>query len=450
MRSISFRLTIWYAAAAAVTAAAFMFFGRFLLENNYVSGVDDLNNKEWEEIGPRIRSTAPGDLKAASEAILHHTEIDASLYFFQLEREDGSVFFTSSNLGDHHFDFAEDEPKNFTRMSEEVGEVRVGRYSANGYRVYIATSLQAWENLNSQLVHLAGVVLLLVFLASLGIGYFISRVALRPIANIEKTANRIGVGNLSERIKIPNTRDEVARLTVFLNDLLDRLELAVMQAQRFAADASHELKTPLSLVRLRAESLLLGADVLTEKGKQELEEQLHDIERLAKVIDDMLLLAKSEAGVLKLNIIEHSTQHFLEDFSEDAATLCEDSGVTFVMEERALKHVAFDEVWMRHVLFNLLSNSLRCSESGSLVRLNSSIEGACWVIRFEDEGPGVAASKLQKIFDRFYSENASEHSEGVGLGLAFCRSIVAQHRGQIVAENRTDRSGLRIVISLPH
>lgn len=449
MRSISFRLTLWYAVAATFTAAVFLFVGRFALENSYVAGIDDLNSKEFEEIEPRIREVAPGDIDGVVAAVLEHTEIDASLFFFQIGRDDTSIFFTSSNMAGHRLPAEVHGLAAATVRDKELGVLRVSEFKVNGYDLHIGSSLQGWETLNSRLLRITGLILGFVFLASLAIGYFLSRMALNPIAAIERTANRIGVGNLSERIEIPNTGDELARLTVFLNELFDRLEGAVLQAQRFAADASHEMKTPLSLLRLRTEAMLSSEGVLTEKGRGDLIEQLDDIERLGKVVDELLLLAKSEAGVLKQNIVEHSTSGFLNDFAEDARALCEDSGIVFELVDGGNGIVSFDEIWIRHTLFNLLSNALRFSKSGKTISLLSQVEDEHWFLCFEDEGPGVDESKLAKIFDRFYSDSMGEMDTGSGLGLALCRSIVIQHRGTIRASNRKDRSGLRIEIRIP-
>ncbi|MBC2607118.1 HAMP domain-containing sensor histidine kinase [Pelagicoccus albus] len=449
MKSISFRLTLWYGLAATLSAGVFLLVGQYMLERSYVEGIDDLNDKEFEEIGPRIQEVGHGDIEAVIRSVLSHTEIDASLYFFQIERSDGSVFFTSSNLGGHHLPDTVHGVSEVTVFDEELGWLRVSEYEVAGYVVHIGSSLQGWNTLNKKLVRYAGLILGLVFLTSLGIGYFLSRLALNPIANIEKTASRIGIGNLSERIEVPRTKDEIASMTVLLNELFDRLENAVLQAQRFAADASHELKTPLSLLRLRVENLLGSEDVFSEAGRDELVGQLEDIENLGTVVDELLLLSKSEAGVLKQNIVEHSVGRFIDDFALDAQALCEDKGVSFVVEEKVASLVPFDEMWIRHTFFNLLSNSLKVSDAGTTIELESSLEDGYWLIGFSDQGPGIEESKLCRIFDRFYSEQVGAEEPGSGLGLALCRSIVAQHRGSIRAMNRKPDRGLRIEIRLP-
>ncbi|MDQ8202258.1 ATP-binding protein [Pelagicoccus sp. SDUM812003] len=449
MNSISFRLTIWYALAATITAALFLWVGRFALESSYIAGIDDLNDKELEEIAPRIEANSGSDEEVVA-SVLEHTEIDASLFFFQIGRNDRSAFFTSSNMARHTFPEAVHGQPRVTIEDEHLGRLRVAEYKVSGYDLHIASSLQGWDTLNAGLVRLASVILVGVFVGSLAIGYLLSRLALNPIANIQKTASRIGAENLSERIAVPNTKDEIARLTVFLNEMFERLEAAVLQAQQFAADASHELKTPLSLVRLRTEELLSRTGDGWPEARSELEGQLEDIERLTRVIDDLLLVSKAEAGVLKMNALERASKEFLEDFAEDARALCEDEGVRFELSLRATPLVSFDDVWMRHTLFNLLSNALKVTPRGGEIALVSDVNSHAWTLELRDSGPGLPASKLIRIFDRFYSEGFDEErNRGTGLGLALCRSIVDLHKGRISARNRSEASGLILRIEIP-
>lgn len=454
IRSITFRLTLWYALAATGTALVFLLFGRIALENNYVAGLDDLNDKEFEEIGPRISDVDPALPPAEYEhevilAIQHHTEIDASLFFFQVSQPDGSTFFTSGNLSGHTLPDSIWAADRLTVEDDELGPLRVSAYEVGGTVVHIASSLLGWESLNHKLLGVAFVILAAVFFASVGTGFLLSRVALNPISNIQRIAARINAENLGERIPVPRSQDEVAQLTILLNMMFDRLQSSFEQVRRFASDASHELKTPLSLVRLRAEELLKEEHALGPEAREEVLAQLEDIERLGKVIEDLLVLSKSETGALALNLRLHSVSRFIEDFATDARALAEDQGMRFTHRLAEDFEVGFDDVWLKHVLFNLLSNALKFSPPGGTITLSSLHDGDSWHLTLDDEGPGVPESKLTRIFERFFSEGGNGQTKGAGLGLAICRSIVQQHRGSIVAKAHPDHSGLRVEIRLP-
>jgi signal transduction histidine kinase len=233
--------------------------------------------------------------------------------------------------------------------------------------------------------------------------------------------------------------------------MLERLESSYEQIKRFTAEASHELRTPLSIIRLQAERLSQQSDMPAAERVEAAAEQLEEVGRLNKLIDDMLLLAKADAGAMRLECKGVDPAAFGEDFSNDAELLAEEQGVRFDLENTIDRIVHFDPAWMRHVLLNLLSNALKFSPSGSLVRLTFSEESGCPVFRMIDEGPGLPEAKLETIFHRFerVDSTGDANVKGNGLGLAICRSIVQRHGGTICARNRRDRSGLIVEVRLP-
>lgn len=451
MKSLSAKLTLWYAIAATGTAAAFLGFGRFALERNFIAGIDLLNDAEYEEVLPRLENlTARSPAAEVARSVRKHTELDAAMFFFQIDSESAGTVFRSSNLGERSLVAGETGKSRYTINDPEMGELRVARYTLHGLEVRIASSLQNYKVLDANLLQVAGLTLVAVFAASVGIGYAMSRYALNPIADMQRTASRITATNLCERIDVGNASDEVARLGAFLNQMFDRLQASFQQVQRFTADASHELKTPLSLIRLNAEALLAKPESLTPDQRKLLDAQLDEVERLNRVTNDLLILSKADAGMLRLNFERHDTGRFVEDFSADAQALCEDKGVRFALECKTSATACFDAVWIRHTLFNLLSNALKFSPEGSLIALSSMVDDVWWTLEMRDEGPGIGADQLERIFDRFYRGSAvSQDPKGSGLGLALCRSIAHQHNGSIVAANREGRNGLKVTIRLP-
>ena len=446
MKSLSTRLTVWYALAATITAAIFLVVGQLVLERSFIEGVDMMNDSEFEEIEPRILDyEAQGSEEAAVKAILDHTEIDAALFFFQVGHSHNETFFTSSNMAGHALPVSVHRMPRITINDSELGALRVSEYQAGGYDVHIASSLEGLHTLNQNLVRIALMILVAVFLTSLVVGYILSRIALNPIANIQKTASRINGDNLGERIVISDTKDEVADLAKLLNAMFDRLQSSFKQVQRFTADASHELKTPLSLIRINAEELLnsLGGG---SENRRNAEAQIDEVERMNHVINDLLILSKADAGVLDLKLESCSVKECLDDFVQDAILLCEDKGLRFDCDNSCERLVRIDRVWLRNTFFNLLSNAIKFSPEGGLISMKSFCREEGAFIVMEDEGPGVDDKDLDRIFDRFFRKSSLR---GSGLGLALCRSIVEQHGGIIGALNRTDRSGLRVELRLP-
>jgi signal transduction histidine kinase len=455
MRTLTFRLTIWYACVVTLTVTAILLAGRFYLEAHLMKGVDFLNDAEFEEIHHRLKSEAVSDdPEAVAEAIRLHTEIDASLFFFQVYDRDGQVVFLSSNMAGHSLPEEALGHDGISIRDDELGHLRVGEYKYDGLDIHIASSLQSVDAIFADAWSVILQIVVLVFLVSLVFGILMSRIALNPIRNIQSIARRISAHNLSERIPVPPGGDELSQLSTFLNEMFSRLEGAFNQISRFTADASHELRTPLSLIRLHSEKLIQNPDMPAEERLGALSEQMGEIDRLNKMIDDLLFIAKADAGVFKLSPKTVDTHRFVTDFGEDARLLCEEKGLRLEIEEPdGEAGISMDPVWMRHVLLNLLSNAMRYSPDGATIRLYSqpATENR-WSFILEDEGPGIPEAALGRIFERFHRHAANDgngESTGTGLGLAICQSIVAKHNGRIYASARPGGSGLRVHVELP-
>jgi two-component system heavy metal sensor histidine kinase CusS len=241
----------------------------------------------------------------------------------------------------------------------------------------------------------------------------------------------------------------LSELAQFLNQMFDRLESAFNQIRRFAADASHELKTPISLVRLHSEKMLVHGG-LSPEHQEVMQEQLEELARLNQIIDGLLFLSRAEANVIGLQSVRRDPALFLEAFRTDAEMIAEHAGCRFIYRHDGQGEVTFDEGRIRQVLLNLLTNAIHASPAGGAITLQSILHNEAWNIAVEDEGVGVSAENCEKIFDRFvrFQHTDTGHA-GSGLGLAICKSIIDLHKGTIYASPRTSGPGLRVSIRLP-
>jgi two-component system heavy metal sensor histidine kinase CusS len=280
------------------------------------------------------------------------------------------------------------------------------------------------------------------------IGLGLSRLALKPIRQIREIASRIRSDNLSERIPLGEVRDEITDLAELLNGMFDRLEVSFRQTRRFTAEASHELKTPLSLVRLQAEKLVLEGG-LKPSQEEAVQVQLEEIARLNQIIEELLFLSRAEAHAITLQTRTESPRKFLESFVTDARVLAESRGARFAEKISGDGAVEFDAKWLRQVLLNLVANALNVAPRGSTITLASEFVDGGWRVAVEDEGPGVPAEQRERIFERFVRLGGPGDIGGSGLGLAISRSIVGLHRGVIRAESAASGRGLRVVFELP-
>jgi signal transduction histidine kinase len=287
-----------------------------------------------------------------------------------------------------------------------------------------------------------------VIVLSIFFGYRLSRLALDPVRRIQQTARRISAENLGERISADPGKDEIADLSRLLNEMFDRLEVSFGQLWRFAADASHELKTPLSLIKLQSEKLLLQGS-LSAPQQEAVQQQLESISRLDSIIEKLLFLAKSEVGAITLNLKRQSTMALLNSVIEDAQALCDEARVDCQSGEMQDCQANFDATLLRQVILNLLTNALNVTPPGGQIRISSIAVDGHWRVVIEDTGPGLPADRIEDVFQPFVRvahAGAGDAPKGTGLGLAICRSIIDLHKGTIRAENRSP--GLRVLFEI--
>jgi heavy metal sensor kinase len=443
MRSIGARLALWYTSAAIVAFAALSVVGYFMLQGYLVHGLDLLNSAEFEQIKAHLGP----DHETLSTAVIETriretTEYASVLFYIDVHGKTVGTVFRSSNL---HGETIPDLPgqRIFNAGLPDKGLMRVGEFILAPYDVMVATPLAPVLTVMEGYVEVCAALMAIMLVVSAAIGFGLSRLALRPLRSIQSTANRIRSDNLTERIPVANVKDEISNLARLLNQMFDRLESAFNQIRRFSADASHELKTPLSLMRLHAEKMLMEGG-LSQSQQEAVAAQLEELDRLNEIVEDLLFLSRAEARAITLHPQLQAPTPFLLSFEQDARVLAEHEGVQCTLIHRGEGAVSFDPKWIRQVLLNLVKNSLNVSPSGSHISILSDLSEAGWTVSVEDQGPGVSPEQREHIFERFVRVGNSKHPDerGTGLGLAICRSIVDLHGGRIFASPASRSSGL--------
>jgi signal transduction histidine kinase len=450
MRSIGARLALWYTLAATVAFAGLSVAGYFMLERYLVHGLDLLNSAEFEQIkahlGPDHESLSAAVIEAR---IRETTEYASVLFYIDVHGKTVGTIFRSSNL---HGETIPDVPgkRIFDAGLPDKGLMRVGEFILAPYDVMVATPLAPVQSVMDGYIEVCAALMAIMLVVSGAVGFGLSRLALSPLRTIQSTANRIRSDNLTERIPVANVRDEISNLARLLNQMFDRLESAFNQVRRFSADASHELKTPLSLMRLQAEKLLMEG-ALTHAQQEAVAAQLEELDRLNEIVEDLLFLSRAEARAITLHPQFQPPLPFLQSFEQDARVLAEHEGVACSVAHQGEGVVAFDPKWIRQVLLNLVKNSLNVSAAGSHISVQSALAAAVWTVSVEDEGPGVPPEQREHIFERFVRVANSKRPDvrGSGLGLAICRSIVDLHGGQISASAAALGNGLRVTFVIP-
>jgi signal transduction histidine kinase len=448
MRSISTRLAAWYALAATVTLACLFIIGYQLLESYLIHGLDLLNKAEFEQIsarlGPNYQALTP---EAINQRIRQTTEYASVLFYIDVHNRQRTVFYSANLRGQPIPDVPHQHL--YDGSIPGIGPLRIAEFIMPPFDVTIATSSAQVRKVMDGYVEVCTGLLCAMLAVSSIIGIALSRLALRPVRLIRETASRIGSDNLSERIPVSGVRDEISELARLLNQMFDRLESSFKQVRRFAGQASHELKTPLSLIRLQGERLLVTGN-LAPADEEAVQMQLEELARLNRIIEEMLFLSRAEARAITLQLEPQDPARFLNAFAQDARVLAEHHGHSFLLISEGKGLVAFEVQRIRQVLLNLLANALAASPRGGVITLRSTFGANLWRVSLEDQGHGVPANERERIFERFVRLGTLPSDErGSGLGLAICRSIIELHHGRIWADAAAGGPGLQVLFEIP-
>jgi signal transduction histidine kinase len=262
-------------------------------------------------------------------------------------------------------------------------------------------------------------------------GAWLSGRALQPVQEVTNAALAISIENLSGRLPVPATGDEIARLAVVLNSMLARLEAAVTTLSQFAGDASHELRTPLAVIRTTAE-LALRRERTPEAYRTALQEVASESARMTQLVEDLLALARSDAGPVDMPRAAIDLREVVADVSEEMANLADAAGVnvTKVLGDRPAI-ISGNRQALHRLFMVILDNALKYSRAGGEVILGVTRGEGLISASVEDFGEGIGEADLPHIFKRFYQADQSRSVEGHGLGLSLAERIAKAHGAEI-------------------
>jgi two-component system OmpR family sensor kinase len=285
------------------------------------------------------------------------------------------------------------------------------------------------------------------------VGYWLAGTSLRPVQGIMDEVDAISDGtSLHRRVAVPLSGDEMARLALTVNGMLARLEQSFAGLHRFTADASHELKTPLMVLRAGVERALVHPGVPGEI-LQSLDETLAQINQMTEMVENLLTLARADAGRAPLAVEESDLRDLVADVAETAGMLGEDAGVATVhtMPETPVL-LAVDRHRIREMLLNMVTNAIKYTPQGGTIALNLEADTDWVTFTVRDTGIGIAAGDLPHIFERFWRADPARSRTGArpgtGLGLAITQWIAEAHGGSITVQSRPGRGSI-FTVRLP-
>ncbi|MDE3196805.1 MAG: HAMP domain-containing protein [Acidobacteriota bacterium] len=433
-RSLRFRLTVWY---ACILAAALALFGGliwFSLRQQLLKGFD----RDLTDSAARFQTYF---LRESAQESGNH--LRAELNEFSQGLPDSTFLELSGGHG-VEFRYADRAPS----RPRHIRSIQTS-FESDGETFHLTVGAatdsihHTLELLRFLLIALIPVV---VALACLGGGWISGR-ALRPVDELTSAAKSIGIENLSQRLPVPSTGDELQRLTEVWNEMLARLETAVTTLSQFAADASHELRTPLAVIRTNAEVALRRARE-PDAYRESLREIEAEAERMTQLIEDLLFLARNGSGP-GMPMRHVDLREVAAGVLNDVRDLATERDIHLLSElgERAAP-LSGNAPALRRMLLALVDNALKYSPPGAEVHvsLESSYQHAAITVR--DHGCGIPATDLPHIFKRFYRADPSRTGAGYGLGLSLASTIASLHGATIRVES-TEGEGSVFTVEFP-
>jgi two-component system heavy metal sensor histidine kinase CusS len=278
-------------------------------------------------------------------------------------------------------------------------------------------------------------------------GRWVAKQALAPVEKISQAAARITVQNLDQRLPVPPTRDEIAELVTVMNATLDRLQRSFEQSVRFSAEASHHLKTPISVLRVGIEEILTDPDT-PAKQQTRADALLHQVHQLTSVAENLLLLARADAGRLELHRESFDLSEVLRGMCEDASVMAEAEGLEVEANLPPELPVVGDRRAISLIVQNLLENAIKYNQADGCVCIYArAIDGEAEVT-VKNNGEPIPSERAPHIFERFYRGRTDARIPGQGLGLAVASELAKAHGGGLDLA-RSDREWTEFRLSLP-
>ena len=451
--SISVRLTVWFGAmflAGWLLFGAAMWFNlkRTLVNERYLTLSHRLDRLQTllDKTANENRAERFDDFQEFARA--------TGGGLAEIFRPDGSRAFPSPTQAAQAFPWPAIQAgsaKQFVFVKSRNFWALARRSSLNGQTVYLAAASPQAENqlildrFWEGLIASAPILLLI----SSACGYWLSRRALRPVDKITAAARSISIRNLSERLPVAKTGDELERLAETCNAMLARLDAAVNQIKQFTADASHELRGPLSFVRTVAEVALRNPHIDAE-SRQSFQDIVEETAKATVLLEDMLTLARADAERGAKALTSLNLADVVEQACEMARPIADERGLSVSVSVGArLVNVLGDFTTLRRLVWILLDNALKYTPAPGRIDVALSATGKQATVQVRDTGAGISEADLPHIFDRFYRADRSRSQiEGAGLGLAIAKWIAEMHHADLTVASEL-RKGTVFQLVLP-
>ena len=454
---LTFRLTVWYAGIFAVSSLiAFLLFYTLITSVIRERTDQDLLNQAGK-FSTILREQGIGAV--VNFAFLEAQEAGVRKVFFRLLYPTGQAFSSSNMSYWKDIDVRKTAIEQLLAGNSHVFETIILQARRDEVRVLYAMIGpgailqvgQSMENYTRIIDAFRGIFLatmaLLVALAA-GIGWFMARRAVSGVEAITRTAQTISGGTLAKRVPVKDRGDEIDQLAMTFNQMLDRIQTLVTEIKQMGDNIAHDLKSPLTRIRGSAEVTLTSGKSMAEYESMAAS-AIEECDRLLDMINTMLMISKTEAGVDKPARAKIDLTRLIRDACELFGTAAEDKGLTLTCDLPETCNIRGDTRMIQRMVSNLLDNAIKYTPPGGTVGVSvSGKDGENMLISVKDTGIGISSEDLPRIFERFYRCDQSRSEAGTGLGLSLARAIAKAHGGDIAVASRPGE-GSAFTVTIP-
>jgi heavy metal sensor kinase len=477
--SIRTRLTLWYTGVLALVIVVLCLVAYFIFWRSAVQRTDTNLAELSESFLVTLRAeledqTGPDIFRAAAQVAINEHDFRDTIY--AIADQTGKVILSSQEtpsdniptksarkqvLSSASFQSFLSASTRSDRLFGHIAVTEAGyrgyarRFSARGksYTLIILQSLHPQKEMIEEAGSLFAWLIPVAILMASGGGYFLARKSLAPVVAMSSQAGRIGAANLHERLEVQNEKDELGHLARSFNRLLDRLSESFERQRRFMADASHELRTPVAILRGEAEVALSQQTRASEEYRESLSVVHHEAERLTRIVEDLFTLTRADAGQYPLQPRDFYLDELIGECVHSARTLAMAKKISLTFDGTPECPIHADESLLRRMLLNLLDNAIKYTPEDGRVTVACHRNGQEYALSIADTGTGIPPELRPRIFERFFrADKARSRFEtdggGAGLGLAISRWIAEAHQGRLEL-SRSDSSGSTFIAYLP-
>lgn len=454
--SISLRITLWF---SAIVLCGFVTFGAFIysdLAASLSSGRDRTLGRRADRMVDLLKQEGSDSTTLLQSKYREFVDATPEGRLIQVYSFSGERLLPQASAKAMQFPWpmvpsTVAEYRSDAWIGEHPYRVFVRSASLNGapVRICVAGSLMDNRSLLARLAEILKRSIPVMLLVSALAGYFISRRALKPLVNLTESARSISIGNLAARLPVSPTGDELAQLAETCNEMLSRLETAVKRITQFTADASHELRSPISFIRTTSE-LALRTPGLDEETIEAFKNIVSETEHSSHLLEDMLLLARSDAGHAQFVCEPVRMAEIVREVVARMRVVANDK------RQRIVERVSDDDLelsgdvqLLRRLVWILIDNAIKYTPCNGRIEVAFARSEKCALFTVSDNGIGIPCASLPHIFDRFFRADASRsEQEGTGLGLAIGKWIAEAHRATIAAR-RVNPTGTTFEVAFP-